>query len=271
MSYAKQQQFDKAHQHYTHALEVDPSFVHAYVARGAAYVLQHQWANAVTSFQEALRRDPEASYAAKYLAAAQDKLDEQNKQSRPRPNASGRDSKGSSTPSTSSGSGTPRQTSSSAATSSSINPRGGSGMGSNITTGVVPLEGITNRARTLGSLDPMAAMKAEEQRQLLLDSIDDNNDDDQSTSSTSLLRRSKKDKKRKEKKRDRDKSSKKKKEKSSKKSKSKQSSSSSRSRGRSEETASSGSDSDVVASSRSSATSTSVNTTEPDNKRHRNK
>lgn len=72
---AKQGNVESALQHYEHALEIEPSFTHAFIARGAAYVLQGKLKEAVGEFEYALRLDPEQAHAKRYLQVAQDKLD----------------------------------------------------------------------------------------------------------------------------------------------------------------------------------------------------
>lgn len=48
---AKKGQFDNALKCYAHALEIDPNFVHAFVARGAAYLLMQQIDKAAAEFE----------------------------------------------------------------------------------------------------------------------------------------------------------------------------------------------------------------------------
>lgn len=74
ISLAKKGSFDNAMKCYRHALDIDPNFTQAYVARGAAYVLQGQLKQACAEFEHALQIDPQQAYALTYLQAAKDKL-----------------------------------------------------------------------------------------------------------------------------------------------------------------------------------------------------
>ena len=71
---AKRGHYDNALKVYAHALEIEPRYVQAYVARGACYVLQGRWEEGVKEFETALSLDPEHAYARQYLAACRDKM-----------------------------------------------------------------------------------------------------------------------------------------------------------------------------------------------------
>ena len=71
---AKRGAYDNALKVYAHALEIEPKYVQAYVARGACYVLQGRWEDGVREFERALQLDPDHAYAKQYLRACRDKL-----------------------------------------------------------------------------------------------------------------------------------------------------------------------------------------------------
>jgi len=71
---AKLGSFSNAMKCYKHALDIEPNFTQAYVARGAAYVLQGQLEKACREFEMALKIDPDQQYAKTYLQAAREKL-----------------------------------------------------------------------------------------------------------------------------------------------------------------------------------------------------
>ena len=62
---------------YAHALEIDPTFVDAYIARGAAYVLLNRLQDSIKEFRIALKYDPENVNAKKYLTIAEERIIEQ--------------------------------------------------------------------------------------------------------------------------------------------------------------------------------------------------
>lgn len=66
--------FENAMKCYKHALDIEPNFTQAYVARGAAYVLQGSLKKAIGEFESALKIDPQQPYALTYLQAAKEKL-----------------------------------------------------------------------------------------------------------------------------------------------------------------------------------------------------
>ena len=74
ISLAKKGSFDNAMKCYKHALDIEPNFTQAYVARGAAYVLQGELKKAIAEFEQALKIDPQQQYAITYLQAAKEKL-----------------------------------------------------------------------------------------------------------------------------------------------------------------------------------------------------
>ncbi len=71
---AKRGEFSNALKCYQHALDIEPLYTHAYVARGAAYVLQGAYEQAVCELRTALVLDPNVSNAQKYLEAALQKI-----------------------------------------------------------------------------------------------------------------------------------------------------------------------------------------------------
>lgn len=74
ISLAKKGSFSNALKCYKHALDIEPNFTQAFVARGAAYVLQGQMQRAITEFEQALTIDPQQQYALAYLQAAREKV-----------------------------------------------------------------------------------------------------------------------------------------------------------------------------------------------------
>lgn len=78
ISYAKRGLFDQSMKCYQHALDINPAFVQAFIARGAAYVLMQQSYNAIQQFQDALEIDPTNVYAKQYLDDAKKKLANEN-------------------------------------------------------------------------------------------------------------------------------------------------------------------------------------------------
>jgi len=59
---------------YAQALEVDPNFKDAFVAKGAAYANQGKLESAIEEFERALKIDPDDKNALKYLDATEVKV-----------------------------------------------------------------------------------------------------------------------------------------------------------------------------------------------------
>jgi hypothetical protein len=78
ISLAKKANYDSAMKCYNHALDIEPNFVQAFVARGACYVLQGEYDKAVKEFDQALKLDPKQPYAKDYRQACLDKLNIKN-------------------------------------------------------------------------------------------------------------------------------------------------------------------------------------------------
>jgi tetratricopeptide (TPR) repeat protein len=74
LALAKEGKYASAHKCYKHALEIDATFVDAFIAMGAAYVFQGRLLEAVAEFETALRVDPHNLGAQRYLEAAQQRL-----------------------------------------------------------------------------------------------------------------------------------------------------------------------------------------------------
>lgn len=74
ISYAKRSLFDQSMKCYNYALDIQPRFVQAYIARGAAYVLMNQLQQAIIQFKTALTIDNNNTYAKQYLDDAEKRL-----------------------------------------------------------------------------------------------------------------------------------------------------------------------------------------------------
>ena len=59
---------------YNHALDIEPTFVQALVARGAVHIAQHNFERAIADLQAAIDIEPNQPTAIRFLAKAKEKM-----------------------------------------------------------------------------------------------------------------------------------------------------------------------------------------------------